>query len=282
LIGAADDAIVVVRPISRVHAARSAEEDDMIHGLQVTMTGVELKRRLADRIAIYEDRIRTLDARIAARAGDCDFDLRASDGDLQTFGQLKGEREHYAYRAATLSLLRDSIVTEESYVLGKTDLRLAELISFDHCDDAEIPIAAIDNPRPATVDGLKLTFRGEELRHCLDERIQVHHARADRWKAELGRTPEDQTEERPLLPSHMCENEAQEETWRAETLTFIREHLEPAAVYRVGEDDLAFAELLPEQPGWLQQLEDEERTGLACQLERLTKRIGARSSGALE
>jgi hypothetical protein len=226
--------------------------------------------------------MRTLDARIAERDGDRDFDIRAGDADLKTFGELKGEREHYGRRAATLSLLRDSIVADESYVLGKTDLRLAELISFDHCDDVEIPIATIDNPRPAAVDGLKLTFRGEELRQYLDERIQVHHARADRWQAELERTPEDQTEEQPLLPSHMCENEAEEETWRAETLTFIREHLEPTAVYRVGEEDLAFAELLPEKPGWLQQQEYEERTSVGFQLERLTKRLGALSIGARE
>jgi hypothetical protein len=42
----------------------------------------------------------------------------------------------------------------------------------------------------------------------------------------------------------------------------------------VGEADLAFGELLPEKPGWMEQDEYEERTGVAFHLERLTKRVG--------
>jgi hypothetical protein len=33
-------------------------------------------------------------------------------------------------------------------------------------------------------------------------------------------------------------------------------------VYRLGEADLAFAELLPEKPSWMEQEEDEERISI--------------------
>ena len=41
-------------------------------------------------------------------------------------------------------------------------------------------------------------------------------------------------------------------TWRAEVLAFIHDHIDPAEVYRLGEADLLFAELLPEKPTWMQ------------------------------
>jgi hypothetical protein len=46
---------------------------------------------------------------------------------------------------------------------------------------------------------------------------------------------------------------------------------------RLGEADLAFGELLPPKPGWLEQEEYEERTNVGFQLERLAKRFDARS-----
>ncbi|MGH7947359.1 MAG: hypothetical protein ACREF9_20490 [Opitutaceae bacterium] len=72
----------------------------------------------------------------------------------------------------------------------------------------------------------------------------------------------------------MCENEAERHEWRAEVLAFIRDHVDSTEVYRLGESDLAFGELLPEKPGWMEQEEYEERTGVAFHLERLTKRVG--------
>jgi hypothetical protein len=77
-----------------------------------------------------------------------------------------------------------------------------------------------------------------------------------------------------LLPDHICENSADRHGWRAYVLGFIREHIDSSEVYRLGEADLTFGELLPEKPGWLEQEEYEERTGVAFHLERLTKRIG--------
>ena len=76
------------------------------------------------------------------------------------------------------------------------------------------------------IDGLKLTFSGEQLRKLLEERIADHGRCAERWRREQSRTKEDETEDAPLLPEHMCEHEAQKHLWRADVLVFIREHIE--------------------------------------------------------
>src|SRR2546425_10120293 len=109
------------------------------------------------------------------------------------------------------------------------------------------------------IDGLRLTIPGEQLRRLLEQRIDDHRRCADRWKREEARKPEDQTEDEPLLPDHICENEAQRHEWRAAVLGFIRDCIESAEVYRLGEADLHFGELLPETPGWLEQEQYEER-----------------------
>ena len=111
------------------------------------------------------------------------------------------------------------------------------------------------------VDGLKLTMTGEELRARVEQRLAEHRARAARWKNEISRTADDATEEAPLLPRHICGNEAARSEWRAERLTFVLDHLDPAETYRLGEMDLEFAELLPEEPE-LHGPEDYEDGGL--------------------
>ena len=123
------------------------------------------------------------------------------------------------------------------------------------------------------IDGLRLTIPGEEIRRLLEERIGDHEARAAHWRAELDRTEED--EEHPMLPDHICENEALRHEWRVRVLAFMRERIESAEIYRLGENDLAFGELLPEKPGWMEQDEFEERTRVGFQLERLVKTVGS-------
>jgi hypothetical protein len=123
------------------------------------------------------------------------------------------------------------------------------------------------------IDGLKCTMTGKEIRTLLDERIRAHERGVERWNRELARTPEDQTEEAPLMPDHICENEAERHEWRGEVLAFIRDHIEPLEVYRLGPADLEFGELLPEKPGWLEQSEYEERVAVGFNLERLVKEI---------
>jgi hypothetical protein len=122
-------------------------------------------------------------------------------------------------------------------------------------------------------EGLKLRFSGEELRKLLAERIDDHRARADRWAHEQSRTSEDETEDAPLLPEHICTNETERHVWRADVLQFIHDHVEPAETYRLSGADLEFGELLPPKPGWLEQHEYEERTSVGFNLERVTKAV---------
>jgi hypothetical protein len=52
--------------------------------------------------------------------------------------------------------------------------------------------------------------------------------------------PRNKTEDEPLLPEHICENEAERYEWRAAVLEFIRDRIESAEIYRLGEADLRF------------------------------------------
>ena len=124
------------------------------------------------------------------------------------------------------------------------------------------------------INGLQLTIPGEEVRRLLEQRMEVHRQRAEWWKREQARTPEEQTEDQPLLPEHICENEAERHEWRAAVLGFICDRIESAEIYRLGEADLHFGELLPEKPGWLEQEEYEERTSVGFHLERLSRKVG--------
>jgi hypothetical protein len=124
------------------------------------------------------------------------------------------------------------------------------------------------------IEGLRLTISGGELRRLLEERIDGHRRRAAWWKHEQLRTPEEHTEDEPAMPDHICENESERHEWRAEVLAFIRDRIDSAEVYRLGQADLAFGELLPEKPGWLEQEEYEERNNVGLQLGRLAKRLG--------
>jgi hypothetical protein len=98
------------------------------------------------------------------------------------------------------------------------------------------------------IDGLKVTLTGDELLRRLDERITAHRASAEHWDREAARTADDQNPDVVLLPTHICENEAERHEWRAEVLEFVREHLDQSETYRLGEADLEFAELLPPEP----------------------------------
>ena len=124
------------------------------------------------------------------------------------------------------------------------------------------------------IDGLKLTFAGEELRKLLEERIADHDRCAERWRGEQSRTKEDEAEDAPLLPEHICEHEEERHLWRAAILGFIRDHLEARETYRVSAADLEFGELLPPKPEWIEQDEYEERNAVRFHLEQLTTRTG--------
>ena len=123
------------------------------------------------------------------------------------------------------------------------------------------------------IDGLKVTLTGEELRQLLNARAAEYRAAAAHWDRERERGPETVTEDAPLLPEHMCENEAERQEWHATVLTFLRDHLDPSEVYRLDLADLELANLLPPKPEWLEQAEYEESTQVGFSLERIAKRI---------
>jgi len=123
------------------------------------------------------------------------------------------------------------------------------------------------------IDGLKITISGEELRTLLGDGVRRHEKKASRWTRETMRTEEDETEDAPLLPQHMCENEAERHTWRATVLAFIRDHVDAGETYRLSVAELDEGELLPEKPGWLVQDEYEERTRVGFNLDRLVKSV---------
>jgi hypothetical protein len=123
------------------------------------------------------------------------------------------------------------------------------------------------------IDGLKLTMTGEQIGSLIEQRAVEHRTLATNWKREAARTLEDQTEDKPLLPQHMCEHEADRHEWRAAVLTFLRDHLDLSETYRLTEFDLDFAELLPAQPESLEQDECEERTRKDWDLGPYARRI---------
>jgi hypothetical protein len=245
----------------------------MLRRVQITIKGEELGRRINEAIREREGKLATLDARIKAREGDQPYDVRVEDG-LDSLEELETQRQQMRDRVTQLTLLGDSLIPKETYALSKADLRYAGLISEKTAPPPDFPdVRWADCGSGVPIDGLKLTFPGEELRTLLDTRRQAHEAKAERWRHELTRGPGDESVDRPVLPDQICENEALEEQWQAEVLAFIRDHIEPEEVYLLGKGDLEFGDLLPEKPGWMKQAEDEERTALAFGLERIAKRL---------
>lgn len=100
------------------------------------------------------------------------------------------------------------------------------------------------NRKGIVIDGLKLTMTGNELKVKLEERIQWHHRNATR-NARLLNEP-DPNDETPL-PEGVLENEIDQSQDQIEVLTLIRDHILAEEVYRLGEHDLRFADLLPEE-----------------------------------
>ena len=110
------------------------------------------------------------------------------------------------------------------------------------------------------IHGLKLDVPAEELVTRLDERIARHRAKVDAYQAqlhrlgEIGPDPEDDDPVAELRgrgsPRSGLERKRQEHLERVELLTFLRQHLVTAETYRLSEEDLRFAELLPHGRYW--------------------------------
>jgi len=127
------------------------------------------------------------------------------------------------------------------------------------------------------IEGLKLTMTGEELRKRLAERVKHHEKLVEHYEREAKREPDPKDEYDFVLPEHMCEFEQELHQWRAETLAYIREHLEGGEVYRLGPADLEFGEILPQKPGIVEQDEFERENRVGFSMERIAKEIGGSS-----
>lgn len=94
------------------------------------------------------------------------------------------------------------------------------------------------------IEGLKLTMTGGELRERLGERIRWHEERRDEF--DRARTPSrDPDSAAGQLPDHIIEHMRDEHSARADVLALIHDHVVESEVYRLGEGDLVFAEMIP-------------------------------------
>jgi hypothetical protein len=97
------------------------------------------------------------------------------------------------------------------------------------------------------IEGLKLTMTGTQLRSSLTERVRWHQGEMDRMSAQL-------TTHRALVEAPYADRVLEDEISRAQrridVLSFIRDYIVADEVYRLGEFDLRFADLLPDDDGW--------------------------------
>lgn len=85
---------------------------------------------------------------------------------------------------------------------------------------------------------------GQQLRDRLEERIRAYERRTAHNHRELEHPDE---REDPSLPTQIIESEIERDLRRIDTLTLIRDHLVYDEIYRLGEYDLEFGELLPRE-----------------------------------
>lgn len=98
------------------------------------------------------------------------------------------------------------------------------------------------------IDGLKLTMTGVQLRTNLEERIRWHQSEIRRMSKQR-QTDHGSESECPYSAS-VLEDEIGRAERQIEVLTFIRDYIVADEVYRLGEFDLRFADLLPEDDSW--------------------------------
>lgn len=98
------------------------------------------------------------------------------------------------------------------------------------------------------IEGLKLTMTGVQLRANLEARIRWHQSEIRRMAKQLKTPP--RGEEEVAYPEHLLQNEIGRAERQIEVLTFIRDYIVADEEYRLGEFDLRFADLLPEDEPW--------------------------------
>jgi hypothetical protein len=94
------------------------------------------------------------------------------------------------------------------------------------------------------IDGLKIQMSAEELALRLSERANWNDATADEYERQLRRRPAERDD--PRMPDQLLELESEQHRGRAATLRLLRDHLVPGGIYLLAEQDLQFADLVPE------------------------------------
>lgn len=100
----------------------------MIEGLKLTMTGVELSRRLDERIKWHRDRALHFERALSAP------DTAVGAIALLPVHILEHMRDQHETRAGVLTLIHGHLVAGETYRLGEHDLIFAELIPGQNDD----------------------------------------------------------------------------------------------------------------------------------------------------
>jgi hypothetical protein len=98
------------------------------------------------------------------------------------------------------------------------------------------------------IEGLKLTMTGVQLRANLETRIRWHQGEIRRMSKQLKNPTHSETE--CPYPDHLLESEINRAERQIEVLTFIRDYVVGDETYRLGEFDLRFADLLPDDDSW--------------------------------
>jgi len=113
-------------------------------------------------------------------------------------------------------------------------------------DDANV--VSRSETKGVVIDGLKLTMTGAVLQTKLEERIQWHLREVRRNYEDL----QDPTrnEKKFAWPEGVLEGAIAKGEAQIEVLTLIRDHILADEVYRLGEYDLRFADLLPDEEDW--------------------------------
>ncbi len=98
------------------------------------------------------------------------------------------------------------------------------------------------------IEGLKLTMTGAQLRTQIDERIRWHQGEIKRMSRQVAHS--DRHVDDCTYPPGVLHNEIGRAERQIEVLSFIREYIVADEVYRLGEFDLRFADLLPDEDPW--------------------------------
>lgn len=111
--------------------------------------------------------------------------------------------------------------------------------------------------RGEAIRGIQLNVPGRELAVRLSDRIRFHRERADTLIAQMTKIAQAEHEAAEDLvgvlgryesPRATLEKRVREHQERASFLTFVRDHVDPDALYRLDSADLKMTEILPDRP----------------------------------